>query len=167
MCGRYAASADPEELVEEYRLEEVTDEGARACVPRYNIAPTDTVPAIVERVAELGPVRSLMGLRWGLVPSWSRDLSSGPRMINARVETVTEKPSFRRAMTARRCLLPALGYYEWRRETDGGKPVKQPYFFQPGDGSLFHMAGLYEFWKAANSWVISTTIITTSATDEL
>jgi len=167
MCGRYAASADPDELVEEYRLDEVTDEGARACVPRYNIAPTDTVPAIVERAAEPGTVRKLVGLRWGLVPSWSRDASSGARMINARVETVTEKPAFRKAMSARRCLLPALGYYEWRKETDGGKPVKQPYFLNPTDGSLLQMAGLYEFWKGPDGWLISTAIITTSATDEL
>ncbi len=167
MCGRYAASADPEELVEEYRLDEVTEEGAQACVPRYNIAPTDTLPAIVERAAEPGPVRKLVGLRWGLVPSWSKDASSGARMINARVETVTEKPSFRKAMSSRRCLLPALGYYEWRKETEGGKPVKQPYFLTPTDGSLVHMAGLYEFWKGPQGWLASTTIITTTATDEL
>ncbi len=167
MCGRYAAMADPDELVEEYRLDEVTDEGARACVPRYNIAPTDTVPAIVERPTELGHVRKLVGLRWGLVPSWSKDMSSGARMINARVETVTEKPSFRKAMSSRRCLLPALGYYEWRKETDGGKPVKQPYFLAPKDGSLVHMAGLYEFWKGPQGWLASTSIITTCATDEL
>lgn len=167
MCGRYAASADPDELVQEYRLDEVTEEGARACVPQYNIAPTDTVPAIVERAAEAGPVRKLVGLRWGLVPSWSKDVSSGPRMINARVETVTQKPSFRKPMSARRCLLPALGYYEWRKETEDGKSVKQPYFLAPTDGSLVHMAGLYEFWKGPDGWLASTTIITTSATDEL
>ena len=167
MCGRYAASANPDELVEEYRLDEVADSGARACVPRYNIAPTDTVPAIVERATEPGAVRKLVGLRWGLVPSWSRDASSGARMINARVETVTEKPAFRKAMSARRCLLPALGYYEWRKESDGGKPVKQPYFLQPTDGSLVHMAGLYEFWKGPELWLVSTSIITTSVTDDL
>ncbi len=167
MCGRYAASADPEELVEEYRLDEVTDDGARACAPRYNIAPTDTVPGIVERVGESRPMRKLVGLRWGLVPSWSKDMAAGARMINARVETLTEKPAFRSAVSARRCLLPALGYYEWRTETDGGKQVKQPYFLTPADGSRIHMAGLYEFWKSPDGWLASTTIITTSATDEL
>ncbi len=167
MCGRYAANADVEELVEEYRLDEVTDDGAQACLPRYNIAPTDTVPAVVERAGADGVDRKLVGLRWGLVPSWSRDVSSGARMINARVETVTEKPAFRKAMSARRCLLPALGYYEWRKETDDGKPIKQPYFLAPTDESLVHMAGLYEFWKGPDGWLATTTIITTSATDDL
>ncbi len=167
MCGRYAASADPDELVLKHRLDEVTDEGAAACAPRYNIAPTDTVPAIVERATQTGPVRKLVALRWGLVPSWSRDMSCAARMINARVETVTQKPSFRRAMSQRRCLLPALGYYEWRKETDDGKPVKQPYFMQPAQGTLMHMAGLYEFWRSPDGWLMSTTIITTSATDDL
>lgn len=167
MCGRYAASADPDQLVEEYRLDEVTDEGARACSPRYNIAPTDTVPAVVESSADGGVTRKLVALRWGLVPSWSKDPSAGARLINARVETVTEKPSFRKAMSARRCLLPALGYYEWRKEEEDGRPIKQPYFLRPTDGSLVHMAGLYEFWKGPDGWLASTTIITTSATDEL
>ncbi len=167
MCGRYAASADPDELIEEYRIDEVTGEGARACEPRYNIAPTDTVAAVLERDTDLRPVRKLVALRWGLVPSWSRDMSSGARMINARVETVTEKPAFRKAMSARRCLLPALGYYEWRRETEGTEHVKQPYFLRPADGSRVQMAGLYEFWRSPEGWLASTTIITTSATDEL
>lgn len=167
MCGRYAASADPEELVEEYRLDEVTDEGRQACIPRYNIAPTDVVPAVVERTSGPGVSRSLVGLKWGLVPSWAKDASNGARLINARVETVTEKPSFRKAMSARRCLLPALGYYEWRKEEDDGKQVKQPYFLQPGDGAMLQMAGLYEFWKSADGWLATVSIITTSATDEL
>ena len=167
MCGRYAASADPDELVEEYRLDEVTSDGADACKAQYNIAPTDCVPAIVERREESGSVRKLVGLRWGLVPSWSRDPKTGARMINARVETVTEKPAFRKAVAARRCLLPALGYYEWRKESDGGSQVKQPYFLQPDDGSRLLLAGLYEFWKGPEGWLATTTIITTSATDEL
>src|SRR5690606_8996613 len=127
MCGRYAATANPDELVEEYDISLVTDDGAEACVPRYNIAPTDTVPAVVERLDDGGAVRKLVGLRWGLVPSWSKDPSGAARLINARVETVAEKPSFRKAFAARRCVLPALGYYEWRPETEGGKTVKQPY----------------------------------------
>ncbi|MDO5736749.1 MAG: SOS response-associated peptidase [Propionibacteriaceae bacterium] len=167
MCGRYAASADPEELVEEYRIDEVSDDGRDACRPRYNIAPTDCVPAVVDRSAAPGITRKLVGLRWGLVPSWSKDPGSAARMINARVETVTEKPSFRKAMAARRCLLPALGYYEWRPEEEGGKKVKQPYFLHPTDGLLVHMAGLYEFWKGPHGWLATASIITTSASDEL
>ena len=145
----------------------MTDEGREACLPRYNIAPTDVVPAVVERASEPGVTRKLVGLRWGLVPSWAKDASAGARLINARVETVTEKPSFRKAMSARRCLLPALGYYEWRKEEEDGKPVKQPYFLQPSDGSLLQMAGVFEFWKAPQGWLATASIITTSATDEL
>lgn len=167
MCGRYAASADPDSLVEEYRIDEVTDDGRRACEPRYNIAPTDLVPAVVERITDTGVSRKLVGLRWGLVPSWSKDPGGAARMINARAETVTEKPSFRKAMAARRCLLPALGYYEWRPEEADGRCVKQPYFLSPSDDSLVQMAGIYEFWKGPDGWLATASIITTSATDEL
>ncbi|MCC6495149.1 MAG: SOS response-associated peptidase, partial [Propionibacteriaceae bacterium] len=109
-------------------------------------------------------------LRWGLVPSWSKDARGAARLINARVETVGEKPAFRKAFATRRCLLPADGYYEWYQlpGDQGGKPVKQPYFIRPADGSLFVMAGLYEFWKAPDgAWLTTATVITTSATDEV
>lgn len=167
MCGRYAAAADPENLVDEYRIDEVTDDGRQACAPRYNIAPTDVVPAVVERATDSGVTRKLVGLRWGLVPSWSKEPGSAARMINARVETVTEKPSFRNAMAARRCLLPALGYYEWRPETEDGRAIKQPYFLRPEDNSPVHMAGIYEFWKGPQRWLATVSILTTKATDEL
>lgn len=167
MCGRYAASADPDRLVEEYRIDLVTDDGREACAPRYNIAPTDVVPAVVDRSSGAGVERKLVGLRWGLVPSWSKDAAGAARMINARVETAAEKPSFRKAMAARRCLLPALGYYEWRPEKEDGRAVKQPYFLHRADGDLVHMAGLYEFWKGPDGWLATVSIITTSASDEL
>lgn len=166
MCGRYAATANPDELVEEYGISLVTDEGVEACEPRYNIAPTDTVPAVVERASDDGPLRKLVGLRWGLVPSWSKDPSGGARMINARVETVDRKPAFRKAFAARRCILPALGYYEWRPETEAGRAVKQPYFLHPSKAPMVSMAGIYEFWKGPEGWLSSVSIITTSATDE-
>ena len=89
-------------------------------------------------------------LRWGLVPFWAKDPSIGNRMINARMETVTEKPAFRRAFAKRRCLLPADGYYEWyatEQQTKAGKPLKQPFYIHPADGSVMAMAGLYEIWK--------------------
>lgn len=167
MCGRYAASANPDELSQEFRLDDITDEGRQACLPRYNIAPTDLVPAVLERIDDASVARKLVGLRWGLVPSWSRDATSAARMINARVETVTEKPSFRKAMATRRCLLPALGYYEWRKEEEDGRAIKQPYFLRPADGSPVHMAGIYEFWKGPEGWLATTSVITTSATDDL
>lgn len=166
MCGRYAATANPDELVEEFEISFVDEQMGQVCRPRYNIAPTDQVAAVVERGAGADLTRKLVPLRWGLVPSWAKAPSA--TMINARVETVTVKPSFRKAAAARRCLLPALGYYEWRSETGPGeaKPVKQPYFLSPRTGSLV-MAGIYEFWKGPDGWVASTAIITTRASDEL
>lgn len=166
MCGRYAATANPDELVEEYDISLVTDDGAAACAPRYNLAPTDTVPAVVERLDEGEGVRKLVGLRWGLVPSWSKDPSGAARMINARVETVATKPSFRKAFASRRCVLPALGYYEWRPETEDGRAVKQPYFLHPENGGTLPMAGIYEFWRGPDGWLATASVITTSATDE-
>ncbi|GAA4907278.1 SOS response-associated peptidase [Tessaracoccus lubricantis] len=167
MCGRYAATANPSELVEEFEISFIDDEMAEVATPRFNIAPTDVVPAVVEREKDGEVTRKLVPLTWGLVPSWSKSASGGARLINARMETVTKKPSFRRAAAARRCLLPALGYYEWREEELAGakKPVKQPYFLTPPSG-LMVMAGLYEFWKGPDGWLSTTTIITTEATDE-
>ena len=165
MCGRYAATANPGELVEEFEISFVAEALADVATPRYNIAPTDQVPAVVERLDGDAVTRKLVALRWGLVPSWAKAPTS--TMINARVETVTEKPSFRKAASARRCLLPADGYYEWRSETPegGGRAIKQPYFLRPKSGLLV-MAGLYEFWKGPDGWLASTTIITTEATDQ-
>ncbi|MCG6568316.1 SOS response-associated peptidase [Tessaracoccus sp. ZS01] len=168
MCGRYAATAHPSELVEEFEISFIDEEMAEVATPRFNIAPTDVVPAVVDRAEDDGVTRKLVPLKWGLVPSWSKSPDGGARLINARVETVAEKPSFRKAAAARRCLLPALGYYEWRSEDVAGekKPVKQPYFLSPPSG-LMVMAGLYEFWKGPDGWLSTTTIITTEATDEL
>ncbi len=126
-------------------------------------------------------VRELAIVKWGLVPSWAKDPKIGSRMINARVETLTEKPAYRRAVAKRRCLLPADGYFEWYEPTDpdapvgkGGKPKKQPFFIHPADGSVLAMAGLYEFWRDPAlprddpaSWLWTVTVITTSAPDDL
>lgn len=167
MCGRYAASANPDELVETYEIDEVTPDGREASRPRFNLAPTDSLPAILERTRDDETARTLVGLRWGLVPSWSKDASGAARMINARAETVAEKPAYRKAFRARRCLLPALGYYEWRPWRVGGATVKQPWFLRPGDGSTLMMAGIYELWKAPDGWLPTVSIITTTATDEV
>ncbi|AQP44557.1 SOS response-associated peptidase [Tessaracoccus flavus] len=167
MCGRYAATANPEELAEEFDVEVLADGVSEVAGARFNIAPTDLVPAVVERERGDAVTRSLVPLRWGLVPSWAKAPTT--TMINARVETVTEKPAFRKAAAARRCLLPALGYYEWRSEVrpeSGPKAIKQPYFLAARDG-LLAMAGLYEFWRGPDGWLASTTIITTTATDDL
>ena len=171
MCGRYAASADAELLEEVFVIDEVLGPLPPA---RWNIAPTDPVTAVVERVGkESGEItRKLVELRWGLVPSWSKDAKGGARMINARFETLDQKPAFRKALAARRCLLPADGYYEWYApEPDptlpaSKQPRKQPFFIHPADGSVLAMAGLYEFWKSPEGeWLTTCTVITTSAAD--
>lgn len=180
MCGRYAASASPDDLVDEFDVEQVALRDDLA--PDYNVAPTAAVPAIVWRTSrgdrDRGPVRRLTSLRWGLIPSWAKERSIGAKMINARMETVADKPAFRRAFAARRCLLPADGYYEWY-ETSApaprGKPVKQPFFIRPRDGGRLAMAGLYEIWRDPSvatdddpdAFVWTSTVLTTSAEDSL
>lgn len=184
MCGRYAAAKDPAALVEEFEVEEqLVDVPLQ---PDWNVAPTKRVYVVLERrPKDASPTaaapRQLRVARWGLVPSWAKDPSIGSRMINARVETVAEKPSFRRAFAARRCILPADGYYEWYEpegadvpRTKAGKPRKQPFYIHPRDGRSLAMAGLYEWWHDktrdrddAGAWLLTTTIITTSSTDEV
>src|SRR6478735_7960763 len=144
MCGRYAASRRPEDLTGLFGVEKW--EPAETLEPDYNVAPTKEVYAVLERPVkdadDQRPVRQLRALKWGLVPSWSKSPEGGARMINARAETVHEKPSFRRPFVSRRCILPADGYYEWvtgadeRQLEEKGKkkrPRKQPYFVTPAD----------------------------------
>lgn len=177
MCGRYASSRRPEDLVEEFEV--VESRVAAPLAPDFNVAPTKEVYAVLERPPkDERPVeRQLRVLTWGLVPSWAKDPSIGNRMINARMETVAEKPAYRKAFASRRCLLPADGYYEWYATdelTAKGKPRKQPFFIRPTDGGVLAMAGLYEIWRdpdradddpARFRW--SCTIITTDAEDDL
>jgi putative SOS response-associated peptidase YedK len=152
MCGRYASSRRPEDLVEEF---EVVDNRVPAPLePDYNVAPTKEVYAVMQRRpsrdSEEEAQRQLRVLTWGLVPSWAKDPSIGNRMINARMETVAEKPAYKRAFAKRRCLLPADGYFEWyptQELTKAGKPRKQPFFIHPRDGGVLAMAGLYEIWR--------------------
>jgi putative SOS response-associated peptidase YedK len=180
MCGRYASSRRPEDLVEEFEIDRV--EVPEALPPDYNVAPTKQVYAVVQRPVgagdEPGPTeRQLRTVKWGLVPFWAKDPSVGNRMINARMETVHEKPAYRRPFASRRCLLPADGYFEWYPTEQlgrNGKPLKQPFFIRPADGGVLAMAGLYEIWRNPavpeddeDAFVWTCTVITTSATDEL
>lgn len=181
MCGRYAASARPDQLVEEFEVEQDrTAEPARSVLvspqtpppgtPDFNMAPTKQAPVVVVR-----PERQLRLLTWGLVPGWAEDPKVGLRMTNARAESVLEKPAFARAAASRRCLVPAAGWYEWQAsptERDAkGKPRKQPFFVHRADGASVAMAGLYEFWrdrsvadeKDPRAWLTTFTVITTEA----
>ncbi len=125
--------------------------------PNYNIAPTQEVAAVVEEDEK----RKLEVFRWGLIPSWAKDPSIGNKMINARAETVSEKPSFRSAFKKRRCLIVADGFYEWQK-TDNGK---QPYHFRMKDSSPFAFAGLWEAWDGQGEEIRSCSIVTTDAND--
>ncbi|MBW1597114.1 SOS response-associated peptidase [Streptomyces sp. JJ38] len=181
MCGRYAASRSPEDLVGLFDVSKW--EPAETLAPDWNVAPTKDVFAVLDRPVkgsgDPDPVRQLRVLRWGLVPSWAKSPELGAKMINARAETVHEKAAFRRAFTSRRCLLPADGYFEWvtgKEELDleqrgrRKRPRKQPYFVTPVDGSVMALAGLYEFWKDVTrapddprAWWVTCTVITTEA----
>ena len=160
MCGRYAAAKDVASLVEEFEVARPPDER----LPEdFNVAPSKKVYMVVDRPGDEVIERQLRVAKWGLVPSWAKDPKIGNKMINARIETAAEKPSFRRAWAKRRCLLPADGYYEWY----AGEGPKQPFFIHRPDGASLAMAGLYEFWKDGEDWLVTTCVLTTSATDDL
>jgi putative SOS response-associated peptidase YedK len=176
MCGRYAASASPEDLVEELEVED--DETDGRLERNWNLAPTDSAAVVLQRPRREdrdGPaVRQLRVLTWGLVPSWAKDPSIGNRMINARSETLLDAGAYRKAAAARRCLVPADGWYEWQASptaTDAkGRPRKQPFFVHLADGHRLTFAGLYEFWRDKSrpdddplAWRTTFTIITTQA----
>lgn len=179
MCGRYASSRRPEDLIEEFEVAE--NRVATALAADFNVAPTKEVYAVLQRPSssespEAGP-RQLRVLTWGLVPSWAKDTSIGNRMINARMETVAQKPAYRKAFASRRALLPADGYFEWYatdRTNARGTPVKQPFFIRPRDGGVLAMAGLYEIWRDParaeddpERFRWTCTVLTTEAEDSL
>lgn len=166
MCGRYVSATGRPELLEQFAARADTEEPD---VPDWNVAPTKPVTAIMTRRRDGGPQRLLRVLRWGLVPSWAKDLSIGSRLINARIETAAEKPAFRAAAGRRRCLLPADGYYEWQPVSSGeGKSRKQAWFVAGSDGRPLAMAGLWEVWHdATGAPVLSAAVITGDAVDEL
>ncbi len=155
MCGRFTLRTPTPVLMKEFRVT-----AAPEMRPRFNIAPTQDV-AVVRQDADQH--RQLLTMRWGLVPSWAKDLSIGNRMINAHSETAATKPSFRAAMKRRRCLVVADGYYEWKRV---GKK-KQPYYIRLNDERPFAMAGLWETWQDPGraAPLLTCTILTTSSNE--
>ena len=170
MCGRYASTKDPATLAAEFDAIDGTE--GEAPGPDYNVAPTDPVLTVVQRHprdADGTPdpkttVRSVRVMRWGLVPGWSKDLSGGAKMINARYESVATKPAFKKALATKRCLVPADGWFEWLRE---GK-AKQPYFMTRRDGLSIAMAGLWAVWRAPEGPpVLSCTVLTTESAGAL
>jgi len=189
MCGRYAASFSPDDLVEDFEIEEDdTGERSRSLLakpqdpppgaPDWNVAPSKQAPVVLTRRPrdreDADPVRQLRLLTWGLVPSWAKDTKIGLKMINARAETLVDKGAYAKAAISRRCLVPADGWYEWQAsptEKDSkGKPRKQPFFIHRADGEPIAFAGVYEFWRDRSAdendptaWVVSYAIVTTAA----
>jgi len=156
MCGRFTISMDPDDL------ETLMDLTGFAGVwePRFNVAPSQKIPVLTDATS-----RVVEYYKWGLIPSWAKDPSIGNRMINARAETLTEKPSFKQAFARRRCLILADGFYEWKKDASKKSP-SQPYYFTLKDGSPFTFAGLWEAWNSPDGDIIkSATIITTSANE--
>lgn len=169
MCGRYVVATNPEQLALDFGAAEVINLGEFAA--DYNVAPTKPVPAVLT----LNRTRVLLEVAFGMVPSWAKDPKIGSRLINARVETAADKPVFRRALTRRRCLLPADGYYEWRKPAEpagegsgkgsgkasGGR--KQPYFIHRADGEPLAFAGLYDHWLGPDGSELWSAAILTGA----
>jgi putative SOS response-associated peptidase YedK len=152
MCGRYRLSRR-KQLVEEYFDSTGEDDWS----PRYNIAPTQPVPVV--RQHPKAPVRQLSLMKWGLVPAWVKDVSGAASMINARAQTAGTKPAFCDALKSRRCLIPADGFYEWKRD----RKSKQPFCFEVNEGQLFAFAGLWDRWKGPNgNWMKTCSILTTT-----
>jgi len=150
MCGRFTLTLDPDEVQTAFNLSEPPPADL---APRYNIAPSQAVAVIAN-----GTSRKLEFFKWGLIPSWAKDPKIGNRLINARAETLAEKPSFRAALKKRRCLILADGFYEWKKEAK----TKTPMYLQLKGGEPFAFAGLWETWKSPDDELIkSCTIITT------
>ena len=167
MCGRFVQASSPELLVARFGVDEPA---AARHEPSYNVAPRATVYAVRDRGGGdggfAGRRRYLSELRWGLVPSWAKDPKVGDRMINARAESLADKPAYERAFRRHRCLVPAEGFYEWQRR--GSR--KQPMFIHRRDGEPMAFAGLWEAWREEASdtdWLRSCAIVTTNANDTL
>jgi putative SOS response-associated peptidase YedK len=157
MCGRFALSANSgnlEKLVPELKIN-------TEIIGRYNIAPSQNIYALIKTGQT-----ELTELRWGLIPSWAKDESIGNRIINARSETLSEKPAFRQLIKRKRCLIPATGYYEWRKIP--GEKGKQPYFIKIKNKELITIAGLWDEWRSPDGKIIkSTTLITRPAAKDI
>lgn len=162
MCGRFALMTSTEQLALVFEVNETAVSALPHSVARYNIAPTQPVAAI--RLAENGQ-REFTFFHWGLIPSWAKEMKIGSRMINARSETVAEKPSFRAAFKRRRCLIPADGFYEWQKQAGG----KQPMFIRPAEGEArpFAFAGLWEVWRDPDGSALQSCTILTTTPNEL
>jgi putative SOS response-associated peptidase YedK len=158
MCGRYTLKQPADALAQQFQVTLPTELPAR-----YNVAPGQPIFAVRETLTRSGPHREPAVFQWGLVPSWAKDPSIGSRLLNARAETLAEKPSFRAALKYRRCLIPADGFYEWQSV---GK-LKVPFHIRLRDGAPFAFAGLWETWERPEGYLETCTIVTTTANEAL
>jgi putative SOS response-associated peptidase YedK len=157
MCGRYSQRQSAKIIAQAFQVDEVP-----TLEPRYNIAPTQSVPTVLQTSASTN--RQLKMLHWGLIPSWAKDSKMGAKLINARAETVAEKPAFRSALRQRRCLVLADGFYEWQQQEQ--KKQKQPFYFRLSEERPFAFAGLWEHWEGEDGQEIeSCTLLTTEANE--
>jgi putative SOS response-associated peptidase YedK len=157
MCGRKTLSRDINSIIEEMNIEEWQDSDIYQ--PRYNIAPTQYSPVIIDKV-----VRHAKLMRWGLIPNWATDSSIGPKLINARSETLLQKPSFQNLVPSRRCVIISDGYFEWKRTS--GRSI--PYYIYHSENKLLPMAGLWDIWKnPSGENIFSYTVITTKPTPSI
>ena len=154
MCGRFTLHTDLSQIQKAFQLDHVALEPE----PSYNVAPTQSVVTVVQQEGH----NVLARMRWGLVPSWAKDLSIGSKMINARAETLAEKPAFKRLLKSRRCLVVADGFYEWRKSGT----QKIPMYIRLKSGGPFGFAGLYDTWRSTDAeTIVSCTIITSEPND--
>jgi putative SOS response-associated peptidase YedK len=169
MCGRFVVAKAVGDIVTTFEIDEVVGDMPGIS---YNVAPTQKIAMVVDRSFEKdedgGPLgelnRELHAARWGLVPRWAKSESDGAPLINGRIETMLEKPSFKDSVVRRRCVIPASGYYEWQVKPDG---TKQPFYINAGEG-MFALAGLYEWWKKPDgTWLLSATTLTKDSAPEL
>lgn len=177
MCGRFVVAKTVGEILTIFEADEIIGEIPE---PSYNIAPTQPIAILVDRAfakdeagAPIGELsREIHAARWGLIPRWSKDgPSSGAPLINGRIESILEKPSFKDSVVRRRCVIPASGYYEWHVNEDGSK---QPFYISAGSDGMFALAGLYEWWRDPskpetdpNRWLLSATTLTKDSAPEL
>lgn len=177
MCGRFVVAKTVGEILTIFEADEIVGDIPG---PSYNVAPTQQIAIIVDRAFEkdhqgapLGELnREIHSARWGLVPRWSKDgPSSGSPLVNGRIESILEKPSFKDSVVRRRCVIPASGYYEWHVNEDGSK---QPFYIHAGTDGMFAFAGLYEWWRDPSKsdsdptrWLLSATTLTKDSAPEL
>jgi putative SOS response-associated peptidase YedK len=157
MCGRFVSSSTPDQIAAYFSATPVSE---KLLEPNYNVAPTSDIYVIVD---DPTGVRQLDAYHWGLVPRWAKDPSVGNRMVNARAETLAEKSTYRSAFRQRRCIVPADGFYEWKKIP--GQKNKQPVYLHRGDGEQLAFAGLWEEWHRGDQRLRSTTIITCAANE--